>query len=83
MARSGRMAMSDFQNLTKDIKNGDQPLQESFLREIYDEIEKNPITLVEDDEARFKLDVSKANTMRKKTELFINELENIKKKGQE
>jgi hypothetical protein len=58
-------------------------LNEDLMRDIYDTIERDPITLQEDDEKKLELNANKATSMRKKNELFLNELEFMKKKGVE
>ncbi len=47
------MTYQAFVKMTKGINNG-KDLEPEFLKDIFDTIEKEPITLVEDEEARMK-----------------------------
>mmetsp|Transcript_22234 Transcript_22234/g.16664 ORF Transcript_22234/g.16664 Transcript_22234/m.16664 type:complete len:191 (+) Transcript_22234:1417-1989(+) len=54
-AQKSRMSVEDFVKMTKGINNG-KDLEFEFLKGIYDHIEKEPFSLVEDDDARLKLE---------------------------
>lgn len=49
------MTIDDFLKMTKGI-NGGKDLDRDFLSEIYDSVEKEPFTLVEDEDAKLKLE---------------------------
>ena len=49
------MTLDDFKKMLKGINNG-KDLDTAFIEEIYETVEKEPFTLVEDEEAKLKLE---------------------------
>lgn len=81
-ARNHEMSLDDYKKLTKGINSG-QDLDSAFIEEIYRTIEVDPITLIEDDEARLKQEGSSANSYKRKQEIFIKEGQGLAKRGHE
>lgn len=81
-ARNNYMTLADFKKMTKGINNGGD-LSDEFLDEVYETIEKDPITLVEDDEARIKNEGSSATSYKRKQEIFVKEGQGLAKRGYE
>ena len=81
-ARNNYMTLADFKKMTKGINNG-QDLKDEFLEDIYSTIESDPITLVEDDEARIRNEGSSATSYKRKQEIFVKEGQGLAKRGYE
>jgi brefeldin A-inhibited guanine nucleotide-exchange protein len=81
-ARNSYMTLEDFKKMTSGINEG-KNLDEKFLEEIYSNIEKDPITLIEDDEARLKNESTLATSYKRKQEIFIKEGQGLAKRGHE
>lgn len=81
-ARNLAMSLDDYMKMTKGINNG-QDLDPAFLEEIYRTIEVDPISLVEDDEARIRQEGSSASSYKRKQEIFIKEGQGLAKRGHE
>ena len=54
-AQKTRMSLEDFQKMLKGINNG-KDLDRDFVVEIYETVEREPFTLVEDEDAKLKLE---------------------------
>ena len=67
-----RMTKDDFSNNARGINNG-QNVDRAVMDEIFDSIESRPLTLVEDDDARAKLESQQASSATHKMELFYKE----------
>ena len=76
------MSMEDFKKMTKGINNG-KDLEDKFIEDVYHTIETDPITLVEDDEARLRQEGSNATSYKRKQDLFIKEGQGLAKRGHE
>jgi Sec7-like guanine-nucleotide exchange factor len=63
------MTLQDFEKMIKGINAG-QNLETKFIQKIYETVEKEPFTLNEDDDARFKQEAASATTFKRKQELF-------------
>jgi len=72
--------VEDFVKMTKGINNGGD-LPYDFLKGIYDHIEKEPFSLVEDDDARIKLEAQAAKSAKSKHEIFLKECQGYIKRG--
>lgn len=81
-ARNNYMTLTDFKKMTKGINNG-QDLKDEFLEDIYQNIETDPITLVEDDEARIRNEGTVATSYKRKQEIFVKEGQGLAKRGYE
>jgi Sec7-like guanine-nucleotide exchange factor len=81
-ARNNYMTLTDFKKMTKGINNG-QDLKDEFLEDIYQTIETDPITLVEDDEARIRNEGTTATSYKRKQEIFVKEGQGLAKRGYE
>jgi brefeldin A-inhibited guanine nucleotide-exchange protein len=68
--------------MLKGINDG-KDIDEDFLDEIYTTIEKDPIALAEDDEARLKKEGALANSFKKKQQLFEKEGQRLAKNSLE
>lgn len=66
------MTMDDFFKITRGINNG-KDLDEAFIRNIYETIEREPFTLAEDEDARMKQEAIMATSFKRKQDLFIKE----------
>lgn len=76
------ITLEGFKKMTKGINNG-KDLEEDFIDEVYKTIETDPITLIEDDEARLKKEGNQATTYKRKQDLFIKEGQGLAKRGHE
>lgn len=76
------MRKEDFMSMTRGINDG-QDLDPEFVADLYDQIEKEPITLAEDDEARLKQESALATSFRKKQEVYSKEAQGYAKRGAE
>jgi len=74
------MGIEDFKKQARLIK---KDFSDEFLQEIFDIIERDPITLIEDDVARLKLESSSANSYKRKQEIFVKEGQGLAKRGYE
>lgn len=74
------MGITGFKKQARLIK---EDFSDEFLQEIYDIIERDPITLIEDDVARLKQESSTANSYKRKQEIFAKEGQNLAKRGYE
>lgn len=52
-AVKSRMTLTDFEKMIKGINAG-QNLEADFIKKIFETVEREPFTLNEDDDARFK-----------------------------
>lgn len=52
-AVKARMSLADFAKMVKGINSG-KNLEEEYLKQIYETVEREPFTLNEDDDARLK-----------------------------
>ena len=66
------MTIDDFVKMTKGINNG-KDLEYDFVKTIYDTIEKEPFTLLEDEDARLKQEAAGATSFKRKQDLFLKE----------
>jgi hypothetical protein len=73
-----KMGTEGFKKMIKGI-NGGNDLDDEFINDIYKQILERPITLLEHEEAKDKLETS----TRKKTDLFKKETERMYQEGQE
>lgn len=64
-----RMILEDFIKQLKGV-NGGHNLEQEFIKKIYETVEREPFSLNEDDDARFKAEAVNATTYKKKQELF-------------
>ena len=76
------MTLEDFQKMLKGVNDG-KDIGDDFLEEVYKTIEKDPITLVEDDDARIKNESTTATSYKRKQEIFIKEGQGLAKRGHE
>jgi brefeldin A-inhibited guanine nucleotide-exchange protein len=76
------MTLEGFKKMTKGINNG-KDLEDDFIEEIYTTIETDPISLIEDDEARLKKEGTQATSYKRKQDLFIKEGQGLAKRGHE
>lgn len=74
------MTQEDFLKITKGINSG-KDLEESFIRNIYETIEREPFTLAEDDDARMKQEAALATSFKRKQDLFVKEGQGYVKRG--
>ena len=74
------MTMDDFMKITSKINNG-KNLEPEFIKSIYETIEKEPITLDEDEDAKLKIEGASANSFKRKQDLFIKEGIGLAKRG--
>lgn len=81
-ARNNRMKLEDYVKLTKGINAG-KDIDSEFIRTIYETIETDPITLIEDDEARLRQEASMATSFKRKQDLFIKEGLGLARRGAE
>lgn len=81
-ARNNSMTLEDFQKMLKGVNDG-KDIGDDFLEEVYKTIEKDPITLVEDDDARIKNESTTATSYKRKQEIFIKEGQGLAKRGHE
>ena len=49
------MSIDDFVKITKGLNQG-QDLDREFVQQIYDNVEKEPFTLTEDEDAKLKIE---------------------------
>ena len=68
--------------MTKGINNG-KDIDSDFMDSVYKTIEEDPISLAEDDAARFKQKSEGATSYKKRQELFQEEGQWLTKLGQE
>lgn len=66
------MSLDDYLKMLKGVNNG-QDFNKDFLNDIYTQIEREPFTLAEDEDARLKLEGAKANSFQRKQDLYIKE----------
>lgn len=64
-AVKSRMTLIDFEKMIKGINAG-QNLESEFVKKIYETVEREPFTLNEDDDARFKQEAANATTFKRK-----------------
>ena len=76
------MSLEDFQKMLKGINNG-KDLDKDFVVEIYETVEREPFTLVEDEDAKLKLEGAQATSVKKKHDLFMKEAQSLVKRGTE
>jgi len=74
------MGLDDFQKITKGINNG-KDLDPDFIVSIFENVEREPFTLAEDEEARLKQEAAMATSFKRKQDLFIKEGEGLVKAG--
>lgn len=77
-AKQLEMNIVSFKKQARLIKSD---FKDEFLQEIYDIIERDPISLKEDDDARIKLESSSATSFKRKQEIFIKEGQGLAKRG--
>jgi len=66
------MTVVAFGKMIKGINSGEN-LNEVFIQKIYDEVEQNPFTLNEDEDARIRQETAAATSFQRKRELFAKE----------
>ena len=79
-AQKNKINLDDFLKITKGI-NGGKDLDRDFIIGIYENVEKEPFTLAEDEEARLKQEATMANSFKRKQDLFIKEGAGMVKRG--
>jgi len=79
-AVKSRMTLTDFEKMIKGINAG-QNLEAPFVKKIYETVEREPFTLNEDDDARFKQEAANATTSKRKQQLFEKESQSILERG--
>ena len=77
-----KMSFDGFLGMSKDIRRS-YNLSDNYMKEIYDDIKQNPITLADDEVAKLKHDSVLANDLKQKRELFERETKHMVKKGRE
>ena len=60
-----------------------EDFSDEFLQEIFDIIEREPISLKEDDDARLRQESNNANSYKRKQEIFVKEGQGMAKRGYE
>ena len=73
-----KMTVEGFKSITKGINNG-KDLPDDYLRSIYESIKNNPLTLLEDEEAKLKAETGQMN----REDMFQQESKHIQAKSQE
>ena len=74
------MTLDDFLKMVKGLNAG-KDLDRGFIVEIYENVEKEPFTLNEDEDARLKLEAVQATSFKRKQDLFIKEAQGYVKRG--
>lgn len=77
-AVKNKMTIEGFKSITRGINNG-KDLPEDYLRSIYDSIKVNPLSLLEDEDAKLKADAGQMN----REDMFEQESRHIQAKSQE
>lgn len=71
-AAKQRMTLEDFSKMVKGI-NSQKNLEPEFIKKIYDQVEREPFTLNEDEDARIRAETASATSYQRKQELFQKE----------